>query len=284
MAPEHSLLIVEDDVDVAEMLEAYFRAQGYRARKVHWGEEAVRVCRETSPDLVILDIRLPDIDGYEVARRLREGRRTKDIPIIFLTEKRGRDNRLRGLALGADDYLTKPFDIQELRLRVRNALRRTGQPSLLNTVTGLPESGLVDEQLKAAAGRGDRAFLAIELAGLEAFRERYGFLAADDALRAISLMIANALREDGDPADFLGHLDTATFVVITSTSRADTLAESLHRRLSQALVYFYPLQDRPEPSQLPPEGPLALRLACLTGRVPGEAEAIREAIQQTLGA
>ncbi len=77
--------------------------------------------------MVILDIRLPDIDGYEVARRLRDNRRTADIPIIFLTEKRDRSERLQGLELGADDYITKPFDVQELRLRIRNALRRAEQ-------------------------------------------------------------------------------------------------------------------------------------------------------------
>ncbi len=104
------------------------------------------------PDLTILDIRLPDIDGYEVARRLRSNRRTEDIPIIFLTEKRNRVDRLQGLEIGADDYITKPFDIQELRLRVRNALRRSSHGALNNPVTNLPEGGLVDERLRELAG------------------------------------------------------------------------------------------------------------------------------------
>jgi len=85
---------------------------------VNWGEDGVRACQTSRPDIVILDIRLPDIDGYEVARRLRSNRRTADIPIIFLTEKRDRSERLQGSwNLGADDYITKPFDVQELRLR-----------------------------------------------------------------------------------------------------------------------------------------------------------------------
>jgi len=141
------ILVVEDDLDVAEMLNAYFRVQGYEVFTVNWGEDGVRACQTTNPDLVVLDIRLPDIDGYEVARRLRTDRRTQDVPIIFLTEKRDRVDRLHGLELGADDYITKPFDVQELRLRVRNALRRASQGSLNNPVSGLPDGALVDEKL-----------------------------------------------------------------------------------------------------------------------------------------
>jgi len=85
---KHKILIVEDDPDVSEMLNAYFRVQGYDVYTVNWGEDGVRAGQTTTPDLIILDIRLPDIDGYEVARRLRKDRRTQEIPIIFLTEKR----------------------------------------------------------------------------------------------------------------------------------------------------------------------------------------------------
>ncbi|MCE7861891.1 MAG: DNA-binding response regulator, partial [Chloroflexi bacterium CFX2] len=121
---KQKILIVEDDPDVAEMLTAYFRSQEYDVFTVNWGEDGVRSALQVNPELVILDIRLPDIDGYEVAYRLRKNRRTSNIPIIFLTEKRDRSDRLQGLEIGADDYITKPFDVQELRLRVRNALNR----------------------------------------------------------------------------------------------------------------------------------------------------------------
>src|SRR5512141_1887417 len=127
------------------MLNAYFRVQGYEVFTVNWGEDGVRAAQTVLPDLVILDIRLPDIDGYEVARRLRADRRTNNIPIIFLTERRDRADRLQGLELGADDFITKPFDVQELRLRVRNTIRRASMDSLTNPVTGLPEGDIVLE-------------------------------------------------------------------------------------------------------------------------------------------
>jgi PleD family two-component response regulator len=178
-----------------------------------------------------------------VARRLRSNRRTKDVPIIFLTEKRGRKDRLHGLELGADDYITKPFDVQELRLRVRNALRRAAPSALTNPVTSLPEGPLVDERLGECLELTDWAVLHVSIANLDAFREAYGFVASDDVLRAISLMIQNAVRDLGSPRDFLGQFGPTELVLVTSNGCAGALAERIQSRLSQSIDYFYPLKD-----------------------------------------
>ena len=238
------ILIVEDDPDVAEMLTAYFRTQDYEVYTVNWGEDGVRSALQVNPDLAILDIRLPDIDGYEVARRLRMDRRTSQIPIIFLTEKRDRADRLQGLELGADDYITKPFDVQELRLRVRNALKRVSQGSLTNPVTGLPEGALVDEKLSEVFGKDGSALLFVSLLNMSAFREAYGFVASDDVLRAVSLMIVNTMREFSRPEDFLGHLSATELVLVVPPSNLAALSEKLRSRLDQSVEYFYPIKDR----------------------------------------
>ncbi len=247
---KQKILIVEDDLDVADMLNAYFRVQGYEVFTVNWGEDGLRACQASRPDLVILDIRLPDIDGYEVARQLRANRRTADIPIIFLTEKRERSDRLQGLELGADDYITKPFDVQELRLRVRNAMMRARQDTLTNPVTSLPDGTLVDEHLGDCLRRTDWAMLIISLENLDSFRETYGFVASDDVLRAVSLMIQNAVRELGGREDFLGHLDTTDFVLVTKADRAAAIQERVRSRLEQSMDYFYPIKDREQPAML----------------------------------
>jgi PleD family two-component response regulator len=179
-----------------------------------------------------------------VARRLRENRRSAGIPILFLTEKRELSDKLKGLALGADDYITKPFDIQELRLRVRNALRRAAQGSLTNPITNLPEGRLVDERLQECLDTNGWALLAISLENLESFREAYGFVASDDVLRAIGLMIQNAVRNNGAVNDFLGQLENAVFLVVTTRPHLPELTGRIHQRLEQALDYFYPLRDR----------------------------------------
>jgi DNA-binding response OmpR family regulator len=238
------ILIVEDDPDVADMLTAYFQAQGYEVFTVQWGREALKAGRARRPDLVILDIRLPDMDGYEIARRLRGNRRTADVPIIFLTERRARADRLHGLELGADDYITKPFDIQELRLRVRNALHRTNLSPLNNPVTNLPEAALVDERLEECLESDGWSILLVELENLDAFHEAYGFVASDDVLRAVGLMIQNAVRDLGGPNDFLGQTGPAEFLLITAPHRIQALMERIRGRLEQSLDYFYPLKDR----------------------------------------
>lgn len=238
------ILIVEDDLDVADMLNAYFRVQGYEVFTVNWGEDGVRAASSARPDLIILDIRLPDIDGYEVARRLRSDRKTNTIPIIFLTEKRDRADRLHGLEIGADDYITKPFDVQELRLRVRNSLRRSSQDTLTNPVTGLPEGALVDERLNECLQKESWAVLLVSLENLNVFREHYGFVASDDVMRAVSLMIHNAMRDSGGADDFLGHVSPTDFVMLMSSTALSVMEERVRTRLEQSLDYFYPIKDR----------------------------------------
>lgn len=238
------ILIVEDDLDVAEMLNAYFRVQGYEVFTVNWGEDGVRAAQTVLPDLLILDIRLPDIDGYEVARRVRSDRRTNEIPIIFLTEKRERIDRLQGFEVGADDYITKPFDVQELRLRVRNALKRVSQASLTNPVSGLPEGPLVEERLSEVIHKSGWGLVHISIDHLDAFREAYGFVASNDVLRAISLMIHNTIKETGSTEDFIGHISPTDFVVVVSPASLLTIQERIRSRLEQSLDYFYPVKDR----------------------------------------
>jgi PleD family two-component response regulator len=253
------LLIVEDDPDLLEMLHQYFRVQGYQVMTAAWGEDAVRLTEANALDLVMLDIRLPDIDGYEVCRRIRGSRRTQDLPVIFLTEKRDRVDKLAGLELGVVDYITKPFDIQELRLRVRNALRRAEQSALVNPVTNTPEGTLVDETLKRVLGADKPwAALSVRIQGLSAFREMYGFVNADDVLRAVVLMINNAIRESGDESDFVGHLDAANFVVITDPARLAAIRERIEMRLQQSMEYFYPLRDREKAREAMAKGRLTM--------------------------
>ncbi len=255
------ILIVEDDLDVSEMLDAYFRVQGYDVLVANWGEDGVETCQAKRPDLVILDIRLPDIDGYEVAKRLRENRRTSNIPIIFLTEKRSRSEKLLGLELGADDYITKPFDIQELRLRVRNSLKRSTLGLVSNPVTGLPEGSVVDERLMDCLEDDNWAIMLVSLENLDSFREAYGFVASDDVLRAVSLMIQNAARKSGNPDDFICHFSSSEFVVITTPELIANLGEHIQSRLDQSLDYFYPLRDRESPNK--PGNRLTVRMASL---------------------
>ncbi len=226
------------------MLRAYFEGQGYEVMTAAWGNDALQLCQEIVPDLIIQDIRLPDINGYEVARQLRRSVRTQQVPVIFLTEKRERADRIAGLKLGAVDYITKPFDMQELRLRVRNALRRASYESLVSPVTGLPGEKVVLERLERLVGEDGWAVMQISIMGLDAFNEVYGFVAGDDVLRAVGLIISNVVEEAGTLDDFVGHTGVADFVLITVPVKVEELQEKIVTRLNRAISYFYPIKDR----------------------------------------
>lgn len=284
MADRPSILMVEDDRDTADMLKAYFEAQGYEIHWASWGADALRVAGEFVPDLVVLDIRLPDIDGYEVCRQLRAQRRTEHVPVIFLTERRERTDRMSGLELGAVDYITKPFDIQELRLRVRNALKRSRFETLVDPITGLAGSPLIDEKLRTLLQQHGWAVLCVSVEGLDAFADAYGFVARDDAARALALVLSNTTHEDSlDPdSSFVGQLGEAEFLIITDAGHAHDLRERLGLRLKQAINYFYPAKDRNVEASKRPSLKVLLGVVTDTAVKFESAEAIRSAATAAL--
>ncbi|MFH0942320.1 MAG: response regulator transcription factor, partial [Chloroflexota bacterium] len=115
------VLVVDDDAKTAELVKLYLHRDGYRVTLAYDGIEALRLAREGHPDLVVLDLMLPRLDGLEVLRRLRA---ESDVPVILLTARTTDEDKVTGLGLGADDYVTKPFSPKELAARVRAVLRR----------------------------------------------------------------------------------------------------------------------------------------------------------------
>lgn len=261
------LLIVEDDLDLAEMLSAYFHAQGYTVATTPLGEQALQLAVTQPPDLILLDIRLPDTDGFEVSRRLRASHRTRYIPIIFLTERSTRLERLQGLEIGLTDYVTKPFDIQELRLRVHNTLRRTAEGQNTNPVTGLPEP---DHTLETVVELNDGApgewsMLVVHVRGMLDFREMYGFIAGDDVLRVIGLTLSHAVSEVCEDAGFCGHLDEDIFTLAAPIALAPALRTRIAGRLHGSLEIITPAASR---DKAVPVDRLALAVARLNTPLP----------------
>jgi DNA-binding response OmpR family regulator len=123
-----SILVVDDDIDVADTIHRSLINKGHSVKVVYNGIEALEAVKQNSPDLIVLDVIMPFMDGIEVCRRLRQDPQTTHIPIIFLTAMDRLDDKLEGFDAGADDYVTKPFDIQELEVRTRAVLRRSLTP------------------------------------------------------------------------------------------------------------------------------------------------------------
>jgi diguanylate cyclase (GGDEF)-like protein len=238
------LLITEDDVDISNMLKIYFSGLGYEVDAALRGLDALEKTRQVLPHLIILDIMLPDIDGYEVCRRLRTNMRTSHIPVIFLTQRDERSDRLQGLELGADDYITKPFDIEELKLRVQGAIRRSERESLTDPRSGLPAGRLIEEQLRHIIREKDWAFLDIRINDFEPFNDVYGFVAGDDVLRFAGMLISEVLDELGTPNDFLGHAGGDNFVIVTTEGSAAVISQKLKSRFAEEIKSQYNFMDR----------------------------------------
>ncbi|HID63345.1 MAG TPA: response regulator [Anaerolineae bacterium] len=238
------ILVVEDDLDISNMLRIYFDSQGYEVLVAGRGGDALELCRKKLPHVVVLDIMLPDMDGYEVCKKLRSNLRTSHIPIMFLTQRDERTDKIAGLELGADDYITKPFDIEELKFRIQNAVVRITRESLTNPVTGLPSGKLIEEQLRHLMRKDGWAILYIGLRDFGSFNEIYGFVAGDDVLRFTAMVIGDTVDELGTPNDFIGHTAANDFVVITTAERAQAIKEKVTDRFATEVGTFYNFKHR----------------------------------------
>ncbi len=238
------LLIVEDDAEIANMLQLYFSKLGYEVDVAARGQEAIEKSRQEIPHLIILDIMLPDMDGYEVFRHIRSYLRTSHVPVIFLTQRDERDARIQGLELGADDYITKPFDLEELRLRVKNTLDRVERERMTDPRTGLPSGRAVEDYLRQLLQRRDWALLDIEIQYFHEFREAYGFVAADDVLRFTARLLNQVVNAFGSPDDFIGHPAEANFLVVTREEHARRIRDELKARFRQEIHSHYHFRDR----------------------------------------
>jgi PleD family two-component response regulator len=238
------LLIVEDDADIANMLKIYFTSLGYEVDMAWRGGDALEKTRQVLPHLIVLDIMLPDINGYEVCRALRTNTRTSHIPIIFLTQKDERSDRLQGLELGADDYITKPFDIEELKLRVQGAVRRSERESLTDPRSGLPAGRLIEEQLRRTIREASWAYMDVRINYFEPFKDIYGFVAGDDVLRFTAMLIGEVMDEFGTMNDFIGHAGGENFIIITTENAAPEIRKRLRERFGEEVQTHYTFIDR----------------------------------------
>lgn len=238
------LLVVEDDIDIGNMLKIYFSGMDFDVDVAVRGSDALEKTKQVLPHLIVLDIMLPDIDGYEVCRNLRTNMRTSHIPVIFLTQKDERSDKLQGLELGADDYITKPFDIEELKLRVQGAIRRAEQQSLTDPRSGLPAGRLIENQLRTIIREKGWALLDAGINNFDSFKNVYGFVAGDDVLRFFAMMIGEVVDELGNLSDFIGHAGGDNFIIITTEEKADAIKARLKERFDKEVQTHYNFMDR----------------------------------------
>lgn len=238
-----SLLIVEDDFDISNMLRIYFDSQGYEVMVARRGDDALEMCRHSAPGVIVLDVMLPDIDGYEVLRRLRANWSTSHIPILFLTQRDERSDKIVGLELGADDYITKPFNTEELRLRIQNSLRRAVRQGRADAVTRLPGPRVVEDRLTELLFDQDWAVLYIGVNNFHVYKMVYGLPASNQVLRLVAGVLRESVGWRGIRNEFVGRIGGEDFIIITDKNAVESIVESIRDSSDDRLIVHF---DRSE--------------------------------------
>ncbi len=240
-----SVLVVDDDPFISRLLEIELKAAGYDVRVAGDGKGALELAQERCPDLVLADVMMPNMDGFELARRLRQDPRTASVSIIMLTARGLSADKLEGFAIGADDYVVKPFDTPELLARIRRVLRRAREMRAQSPLTGLPGNVRIEEEIEARVQAGqDFAILYADLDHFKAYNDHYGFVRGDQAIQRTARLIEDAAREIEEGDVFVGHVGGDDFVVLTSPTFAERTAQRIVERFDDESVDLYDEADR----------------------------------------
>jgi diguanylate cyclase (GGDEF)-like protein len=237
------ILVVEDDEDNRRLISELVTSAGYELIEAVDGEQGVALAAQHNPDLILLDVMMPKVDGYEVCRRLKQDPATADIPIIFITAHGDVEEETRGLELGAVDYIAKPINRPAARARIRNHLElkqardKLGLMAATDGLTGLANRRHFDSRLAVEFNRlcrsgGLLSVIMIDVDHFKAFNDAYGHVLGDDCLRRIADAIGRSLRRAGDLAARYGGEEFACILPDTDEPSALTIADAVHATIA----------------------------------------------------
>ena len=241
---QKKILIIDDSNFFAKCITDILNEADYRVIHATKGEEGLRLVREEKPDLVLLDIVMPDMDGFEVCRILRDAESNNLMPIIILTSQDNQDDKLIGLELGADDYITKPFNNRELLSRVKNTLRRIDRNRGANPLTGLPGNLEIQGEINSRIEKKlPFATIYADLDNFKAYNDAYGFAKGDIAIKMTADILTDEIQIYGNQEDFIGHIGGDDFVVITKPENAESICEGIIFQFDQRIRELYNIVD-----------------------------------------
>ncbi len=238
------IVVAEDDDAIAHMVSMTLGDAGFLCLRAVDGEEALRLVRAHDPDLLVLDVMMPRVDGHEVARRLKADVMWSRTPILMLTALASVEDQVEGIEAGADAYLPKPFDLRELQAKVKALIRATRRERDRNPTTDLPGSRAIDDHLEALLKGGTTvAALHVDVLRFDEYADAVGFTRAEDTVRALSRLILDEARAVSDGSAFLGHLGGSDFIVITTPALAEQLARRLVERVTEGRAALFEGRD-----------------------------------------
>lgn len=238
------ILIVDDNPDILDLIASTLEGE-FDLSKASSGNEALDKIKSHPPNLLVLDYMLPDIEGPQICKIIRKDPLLLNTPILMLTGKGQVEDKVGGLEAGADDYMLKPFDPQELVARVRMLIRRSCANLDANPLTRLPGNVSINKELEQKIKNKDKfAILYIDIDNFKAINDYYGFECGDNAIKETSRILIAAIQKKGTINDFIGHIGGDDFVIITTPEAAEEISKKVLADFDNVAPLFFNEKDR----------------------------------------
>jgi len=239
-----TILVADDEHLLREMLKDVFTIAGYNVITAENGKDALDKIETCFPDFVILDGSMPIMDGFETLEHIRNNPKFINLPVMMFSALSGEQEQIKGLSLGADDYITKPFKTSVLLTKVKNILDRKKKSIDVNPLTGLPGNLFIQENIENKIKKKIRfSLLYIDLSNFKSFNDKYGFATGDKIIEFTAKLLQNIIKKFGVNSDFVGHIGGDDFIVITENSDTVVFAENIISEFDEGIKKFYNEQD-----------------------------------------
>jgi CheY-like chemotaxis protein len=224
------IVIAEDDDAIAHMVNMSLGDAGFLCLRARDGDEALKLVKAHDPDLLVLDVMMPRVDGLEVARRLKADVMWSRTPILMLTALVSTDDQVAGLEAGADSYMSKPFDLREMGARVKALIRSARRERDRNPTSNLPGSRAIDEEIEGALKSGKpTAVVHLDMVNFDSYSDSIGIARSEDTVRSLGQWLLEAARNASGGGAFVGHIGGSDFISVISPEHLEaflTTAES----------------------------------------------------------
>ena len=238
------ILVVDDSNFFAEIIDNVLSQDGYDVIRSTCGEDCFQLVREEKPDLVLLDVIMPDISGLEVCRTLRASESNNLMPIIMLTGQKDHEDMINGLDAGADDYISKPFDKRELLCRVKNTLKRIDRNRNANPLTGLPGNHVIQRELDSRIEKNQPfAAIYIDIDNFKAYNDVYGFLKGDIAIKITADIACDVAAEEYTSDTLVGHIGGDDFIVLVIPEHTEKICNAIIEQFDTRIRSLYSQED-----------------------------------------
>jgi DNA-binding response OmpR family regulator len=238
------IMLIDDDPDVTGFVTTNLELEGFAVKSAATAEEGLAMGLADPPDLFMLDVSIGDGDGIDLLTRFRTAAGTANAPLMLLATESAVVDIVRGLDAGADDYIVKPFAIDELVARVRAVLRRSKAMRDLSPLTGLPGNFRIAEELerRISAG-GPVAVIHGDLDNFKAYNDHYGFMRGDNVIKFTANTLLEAATLSGDPTAFIGHVGGDDFIMVMDPERVEAFCQDVVERFDDGILDFYDAHD-----------------------------------------